>query len=398
MEHMNHRECLKPKKLRTIDFISFLMGFSQAILIYVISSYFKEASGTDNVGFFYFISYATVLIALLNFHKIIRKFGKFKTFAFIYIIKIGIIAALAVLPASIFGSLFLMAYIIFGTLGWTAMDIILESYSVDKRSGRIRGLYLTITNAGFIFGPFISSHILETCGFSAIFIISLVLHVLEYLIAYRSLRGANHEHSKKETIKEVLARVARRPNILKAYYISFVLDCFYAVMVVFSPLYLLSIGMSWDQIGLIFTAMLVPFVMFQYPAGVLADKKYGEKKLIILSLFIIGFSTLAVFFSKSDGFLFWLIVMFISRIGASLLEITRDSYFYKRIDGDDIDLIDFFRTSRPAAYLVSTFASTLLLLYFSMQSVFLFLAIVIFIGLYPAFKLADNQVVKECEE
>ena len=59
---------------------------------------------------------------------------------------------------------------------------------------------------------------------------------------------------------------------------------------------------------------------------------------------MIGLSVLTMFFVGGNNFLFWSVVMFFSRIGASLLEIMRDSYFYKRIDGDDIDLIDFFRT------------------------------------------------------
>lgn len=395
LEHFHHCERTDAKKLKTIDLMSFLMGFSQSILVYIMSSYFKEASGTENVGFFYFISYLVVLILLLNFHKIIRKFGKFNVFSFVFIFKIFIIAGLAIMPASVFGSLFLMLYIILASIGWTTLDIILESCSTDKKSGRIRGLYLTIINAGFIFGPFISSKLIENTGFHIIFAISLIFHIAEYLIAHRSLSGANHEHQEKETIKQLLFRALKRINIVRVYYISFVLDFFYAVMVVFSPLYLLSIGMEWNQIGIVFTIMLIPFVAIQYPVGVLADKNYGEKNFLIASLFLMGLSVFSIYFIKTNSTLVWALVMFATRVGASVLEIMRDSYFYKRIDGNDIDLIDFFRTSRPVAYVLATLASTILLFCFSMQSVFLFLVLVIIIGLYPAFRLDNNSVSKE---
>lgn len=395
LEHFHHCERIDPKKLKTIDFTSFLMGFSQAILAYIMSSYFKAASGTENVGFFYFIAYLVVLVLLLNFHKIIRKFGKFNVFSFVFIFKIFVIAGLAIIPTSIYGSLFLISYIILGSMGWTTLDIILESCSTDKKSGRIRGLYLTIVNAGFIFGPFISSELIESTGFKMIFAISLVFHIAEYFIARRSLNGANHEHQEKETIKQLLFRVIERINIVRVYYISFVLDFFYAIMVVFSPLYLLSIGMEWSQIGIIFTIMLIPFVIIQYPVGVLADKSYGEKNFLIASLFIMGVSVFSIYFIRSDSVLIWAAVMFATRVGASVLEIMRDSYFYKRIDSDDIDLIDFFRTSRPVAYLLATLMSTLLLFCFPMESVFLLLAVVVLIGLYPAFKLENNSVSRD---
>lgn len=395
MEHLNHVECLKPKKLKSIDFMSFLMGFSQAVLAYVMSSYFKEASGTDNVGIYYFVSYIIVLVALLNFHKVIRKFGKYRVFSFIFIFKIAVIAGLIFLPTNFFGILFLMGYIILGTLGWSILDIILESFSVDCKSGRIRGLYLTIVNAGFIFGPYLSSQFLDNFGFGSIFIISLVFHVIQFFIGYRSFKGVNHEHIKKETIGQLLKRVSGRMNIIRVYYIAFVLDFFYGIMIIFTPLYLLDLGMNWDEIGLIFTVMLVPFVLLQYPVGVLADKSYGEKNFIIFSLVVILIFSTSIFFISTKSIFIWMVVMFSTRIGAAVLEAMRDSYFYKRVDGNDVDLIDFFRTARPVAYIASTSLSSLLLFFYPTKSVFLLLGFVVLVGLYPAFRLDNNSISKE---
>ena len=57
-----HDEAYNKNKMRLISFVAFLMGFAQAILLYVMSSYFKEADGLENIGPFYLVSYAVTLI------------------------------------------------------------------------------------------------------------------------------------------------------------------------------------------------------------------------------------------------------------------------------------------------------------------------------------------------
>ena len=189
--------------------------------------------------------------------------------------------------------------------------------------------------------------------------------------------------------------MAGRKNIRRIYYVSFALEFFYALMVIYTPLYLMGLGFGWDKIGIIFTFMLVPFVLFQFPVGYLADKEMGEKEMIILSLFIISLSVLAVYFIDSYSVLVWSAALFMTRVGAACLEILRDSYFYKRIDRDDIDLIDFFRTTRPAAYIIGAVFTTFILFIFPLKAVFLLVAAVVFSAIIPAWFLVDNKSERE---
>ena len=392
---LKHKEHLDARRVKIITFMSFLLGFSQALLTYVLSTYFVRAAGTDNIGIFYFISYIIILFSLLNLHKFVRFLGKSQVFYFFLILKIFAIAALIFLPPSPGGILFLMFYIIFGVLGWVSIDIILESFSIDHRSGRIRGLYLTIANAGFMIGPFISSRILQSEGFSKIFLLSLIFNIIILLISFFGVGAVNHGQPPKTTVKELLKKVSKRKNVLKAYYIAFVLDFFYALTIIYVPLHLLSLGLSWHDLGFVFTIMLIPFVLIQYPAGMLADRKLGEKELLIFSLLVISLSTASIYFVETPSIALWSFILFITRIGAALIEVLRDSYFYKRIDGHDVDLIDFFRTSRPVAYILASIFSTLLLFVFPLKSVFILISVVAAIGLYPAFTLADNKAEEE---
>ena len=394
-----HDEKIDKKKIKLISFISFLMGFLQALFIYVISTYFKEVSGTENIGPFYLVSYVVVLIILLNLHKLIKTVGKSNALFFSLLFKIVSLAFMLILPPSPASLVFLMLYIISGSIEWVSLDVVLESFSMDNMSGRIRGKHLTVVNLGFLLGPFLSTKIIASFGYSGIFGVLLVVNALILIIAIIGLRKVNHRFDGEVKVKELIKKVYARKNISRIYLISFALEFFYALAVIYTPIYLLDIGMSWEKIGWIFTAMLIPFVILQYPMGLLADKKIGEKELIIISLVIVAISTLAIYFIGSTSILIWSLVLFSTRIGAAILEIMRDSYFYKRIDGHDIDLINFFRTAQSTAYIVSAVVAFLIFRFFPggqpIKIIFLAVAATVFLSIYPAVRLKDNPCEAE---
>lgn len=390
-----HKEIVDRKKVRLIDFLTFLLGFAQAVLIYVMSTYFYRAFETDNVGVFYFISYSSVLFLLLNLHKLIKKYGGIFLFQVTFVFKILAISMLIFLPPSAWGVLFLMIYIVTGVLAWALLDVILESFSEDKSSGRIRGTHLVTLNSGLIMGPLLSSRLLESYDFAGIFFVSLLIHSVVFIIALIWLRYTNHSFKRNISLKKLFKKVVKRRNIRRIYYISFALDFFYALMLIYVPLYLLQLGFNWQQLGVAFTIMLIPFLIIQYPAGLMADKKIGEKELIILALLIMGISTLFFFFSNSTDVMTWTFILLGTRVGVAMIEVLRDSYFYKRVDGNDVEVIEFYKTSKPVAFIVASIFSSFILLFAPLKFVFLAVALVSFVALVPAFHLKDNKSESE---
>lgn len=378
-----------------MTFVTFLMGFAQATLIYVMSTYFKLSIGTDNVGIFYAVSYIIFLIILLNLHKFVRALGKSNVFYFSLFAKLIVIFGLILVEPSKLGILLMIAYIILGHIEWVALDFIIEEVSTDRMSGRIRGMHLTILNAGFLFGPFVSTYFLDKINFHGVFIFALIFNIFVFIFALLGFRKVNKRFEQKLRVLDILKKVLARKNIMRIYYISFVLEFFYALMVIYTPIYLRDLGFSWGEIGRIFTVMLIPFVIFQYPAGLLADKKMGEKELLILAVFIMGISTMLIYSIGAGSVLSWALILFVTRIGASLIEILRDSYFYKRIDCRDVDVIDFFRTSLPMAYIFATILSSFVFLFLPIKFVFILTGIIVLSALYPAFRLTDNRSEKD---
>jgi len=231
---------------------------------------------------------------------------------------------------------------------------------------------------------------LEKYDFHGIFFILAALYFLILVVSYAGLHKVNHHINNRDTIKDLLGKFLSRKNIRKIYYIAFALEFFYALMIIYTPIYLRNLGMSWADIGFAFTVMLIPFVVVEYPIGWLADKKLGEKEMLIFFLVLISITTSLVFFTTSNGVWTWALILLGTRIGAAAIEILRDSYFYKKITTKDVDLIDIYRTANSMAYITASVTSAAILLFAPIRAVFIFAAVVLLSAIVPAARLKDN--------
>ncbi|MGB2791412.1 MAG: MFS transporter [Candidatus Moraniibacteriota bacterium] len=387
---MQHKEHYDRVRTRRLGGIAFLFGFSDSFLVYILSAYFSEAIGNANVSMFYFLAFGVMLALLFFLHALVRLIGGHLLFLLLLFGVVVIQVPLIFLPTSLWGSVFIMLYLIVTTLAWVTFDMVLENVSEDRRSGRIRGMNLSAMNMGFLFAPFLSAVILGHFGFSGVFFVSLVFYSALFLVALLLLVGSKRPVEHRISPIEILRKVLRRADILRIYTVSFALNFFYATMIVYTSLRLRELGMSWGNIGIVFTVMLIPFVVIQYPLGSLADRRLGEKELLIGSLLLAALSTASLVWIQSASVLIWAVMLFVTRIGIAGVEVLGDSYFYKRIEGSDSDLIAFFRTARPVGNIIAALFLGLWLLFFSLSSVFVLPAIVLLFAVIPAFLLEDN--------
>lgn len=386
LESINHR---------TLRTLAVLIGFSQALIIYIASSYFKELSGRDDIGIFYVMTYVLFLVTLLNLHKVIRLVGKTRILLISFACQIAVILGLVFITVAPIKLLLMVLFILFDQILLVSLDILLESVTKDGTAGRMRGEHLTILNIGFIFGPFLSTRLLDSFNFTAVFAVVLLFKIIALSIAYFRLGQINHVHLAKETVGKLIKKAWKNQDVRRIYYISYALESFYALMIIYSPIYLRGLGLTLTEIGTIFTVMLVPFLFFEYPIGWLADKELGEKEMIIFFLSWIALATAWAYTIDRPVVWLWALVLLATRIGAAALEILRDSYFYKKIDGDDVDLIDFYRTARPVAYIIAAGLSVLVVEAYGVKEVFLLASVFLLTALWPAWALRDNLSERE---
>jgi len=387
-----HKEKLNKPAIRTLDISSFILGISAALILYLESDYFKTATKSENVTVFFIVAYAITIALIFNWHRLVRRFGKKNVFLGNLLAKALVVLMLANLSIGKVGIVFLMGYIILTVLSWIDLDILLEACSRDRKTGRIRGAYLTIMNAGYLVAPFFAGLILNKYGFQPVFLAAALLILAVWLICFFRLRNIDGSQIKGVDFMNLLRKLSGRKNVLRIYYVSFLLEFFYALMIIYTPLYLLDLGFSWADIGKIFTVMLLPFVLLQYPVGYLADKKFEERDMIIFSLILMALSTLAIFFLSSKSVVLWALILFCTRIGASLIEILRDSYFYKRIDCRDVDIINFFRSVRPMAYIIGLLIATPVVYFLEIRFIFPLISVGVLTGIFAAKNMASSRI------
>lgn len=158
------------------------------------------------------------------------------------------------------------------------------------------------------------------------------------------------------------------------------------------PIYLQHhIGFSWAEIGIMFTIMLIPFVLFEIPVGELADYKYGEKEFLVIGFVILALSTAFMSLITVKVFWIWTSILFISRIGASLVEASSESYFFKHVNEKSTDVISFFRVDRPVAFMVAPVVATVSLQLIPFQYIFIIFGIILTLGIKYSLSLDDTR-------
>lgn len=380
------------RAIQLITLLGFVFGITVALLTYIASTYFKEVIQSENVSIFYVVSFFLILVGLFKLNWIIEGFGRARTLMTLMVVQIGVLFVLQFVPVSWMGALLLMAYYVLYGIIMVVFDIILEAYSTNGKTGRVRGAYLSVWNFGFLIGPLCSGYLFENFGFNMIFTVSMFLYIVIFLVVFIALNDIQgHVEKKNFSTKKTFNTFKKNKNLINVYWISFTLQFFYAVMTIYMPLYLREIGISWGDIGIIFSIMLLPFIFIQYPAGILADKKFGEKEMFFIGHSIMILSLIFMYFVRDQTFIFLSVILFVSRIGAALVEAMQDSYFYKQINENDISVINFFRSTRAVAYIVSSIlVGIALTLMGDMRVIFVVLFIVLSLGFLPIIFLHDS--------
>lgn len=378
-------------KLLLLTFISFLLGFQSALIAYITSSFLQESSGLKNVGIFYFLAYGGAFLVMLNVHHLVKKYGKSKVFVLFLIFKLLVLTAIGLWGEGPVAVILVVWALMSGQLMWLALDIMIESFSQDSITGTIRGRILTIENTGWLVAPFLAAWIVDDFGYKWVYAVGTIMIISALLIVLKHFNQVNHNIKKDLDIKAVLMKIWRKRDVARIYYVSLMLETFYAAMVIYMPLHLQQLGFSWPEIGKIFTVMLVPFLLLQYPLGVIADKKTGEKEWLFLAFLIIVIFTMGVSFVQQGTMVTWMVILFMTRVGAAMVEVMRDSYFYKQVGPEDVDLIDFYRTARSVANIMATAFFSLVLMMVSLKWSFVVLAFVVISAIWPIAKLKDTR-------
>ncbi len=336
----------------------FFLSMSTGLVLYINSSFLEAFVSARYVGVVFSLAYIATIVVMQNYGRLISRFGNSYV---LYANMLAQLGALLVMAKSTSPWLVLPAFVAFIIAAATTIvnyDIYLKELATVHKTGRLRGIFWTVVNAGILVSPFTTGKLLAFGGFPLVYLVSAILIVPAVILMYVAYNGNRYRipYRKHEGAGKTLRRIWKDRNMRGIFLIALALYLFYSWMVIYTPLYLLEAGFSWSEITVMFTFMLIPFVLVEYPAGYVADTYFGETEMLTIGLGIMAVSVFT--FMVVDTFIGMMIVLFCSRVGASLVEIMRESYFYKTVKSGDLDMIDTFRNTGSFAYVLGPIIAT----------------------------------------
>ncbi len=394
------RNELTGRKIGAIYTLGFVYTFVWAFPLYINSSLLERFMSERAVGIVFTLAALASLFFLGKIPALLRRYGHYRItliFLGVQLMSLLALALLSTLSIPLTTSLVVIAFIALDvsiTLVFFGFDILLEQLSTDKTTGAIRGYFLTLTNAATIVAPFAAGLLLTDGDFWKIYGAAGLLIILMLFLVTAQFKSHPNPDYHNISFKTAIRRLTKDKNlygILRAYFLLFV---FYVWMVVYIPIYLHNyIGLSYSVIiGMVIPIALIPFPLFQMFLGQIADKYWGEKELLIVGFLIAGLGVIAFPFITSTQWWVWAIALFITRIGASFIELMSESYFYKHVESRDVSLVSCFRMLRPLSYVFGTMVATACLWILpEFKYLFFVLGFILLWGIYYARDIADTR-------
>lgn len=373
-----------------------LLSLHWAVVLYVNSSYLEQFVGANIIGMLYVISAVFTIFAFLYATPVLRRFGNVKLIVFLTIIEFFTLLGMGFLPSAM-GIIFffilhqaIVPVILFG------LDILMEELigTQEGSTGGKRGILLTIMSlttalAALAMGSLLGA---EIPNFAAAYLVSaLILFPFLYIVLKYFKKFKDPVYPNFQMLSGIQS-FWRKKDIRNVFFAHFLLQLFFTWMVIYTPVYLASvIGFNWEQIGIILFIGLLAYVFLEYLIGYAADNVLGEKEMMALGFAITALATSWFIFLDNSSIIVWMIAMFMTRVGASFIEVTTESYFFKHIGSKDTNLIGVFRITRPLSYLIGAVLGSLTLYLFDFNFMFVILGLLMIPGLFFAMALKDTK-------
>jgi MFS family permease len=371
-----------------------MLSMHIAIVVY-FNSIFLQDKGFDvhTLETVYIISSLFAFAIYYILPKLLTRFGLYKVMFFSTILEILTFFSIAFAKDNNIFILVFTASFITSIPLFYGLDILLESETANEKStGNTRSTLLTTGNIAFLLSPLMAGFIIKYSSFQSLYILSALLIIPILLVLNRQFDNFTDAKYHHFSLMPTFQFLKTKMDIQLIYYIQLLLRVFFSWMVIYIPIHLYTnVGLSLSTTGIMFSIMLLPYVILEYPLGHYVDKWYGEKELLILGFAILSISTYILSFITTQNIFIWTFILLITRIGAAIIEVMSEIYFFKHVDAGDTNIISGFRMLMPISYIIGPLLGLFLLSIIPMQYIFGVLGITLLTGLVASTLIHDTK-------
>lgn len=375
--------------------LAIIFSYHTLLVAYNTSSYLGQYVSPTAVGVLHGAGALGAIGIFLYFPKLLARFGNVIVGSVAMLASVILLLALAlgshplvVIPALAF-------FLALNPLLYLVIDVFSETLigKSEGDTGKKRGLTLSLMSAAAVFAPLTMGYLMGMHNdYTQLFFASAGVGLLFMALVVGVFRQFYDPVYTTPPLRPLLQMAWRDKNIATVIASHFLLQLFFAWIIIYVPLYLSTVlQFTWQEIGIIIAAGLMAYVVFEYPIGIIADKYLGEQEMMSIGFLILAITTASLGVIGGGSVFAFMVLMFINRLGASLVEVTTESYFFKQIDGSDASLMSIFRLLRPAANVVGAILGAVVLALLSFELFFIVGGFILTLGVFIPRYLIDTK-------
>lgn len=382
------------KLLLATFLMTILYAFHYGIPLYVTSTYLHVYFGSSAISVLYVVASFITILASIHITKYIKKYHTYNFTLGLVITEMLVMLIFAFTKSPYLIGLFFIVHFCLQSLLYISINVFVETFSKHAETGSVRGIFLVLLNLGILISPIIGGVALSRGSFATLYVVATMALLPFILFLRQYLKHAKEPAYHSINMITAFWKAWYNPDLKGALIASLALECFYAVMIIYSPIYLISIGIPLvTYLSIILPFALLPFVILPYELGWLADVKIGEKELMILGLLIVSISLFLMVITSTPNIFIWIALLVFSRIGASCVETMTYTYYFKKVGAEDASLTALFSNTRNLATIVvgilGFLISPLLIIY--PQIIFIILGCVILLSVLYIIPIQDTR-------
>lgn len=272
------------------------------------------------------------------------------------------------------------------------LDVIIQHFITKGETGEVRGINLALRNLAYLMGPLVAGLIAEQFNLESVYFfasITMLVLVLFFRARFRKLQlFPKHEH--KNIFGDLTSLLSKKP-LRNSYISGFMVEFFFAIWAVFLTIYMHEIvGFNWEQIGVLFAIMHVPYIILEPLIGDFIDGHHNEKFSMTIGLILMAASLIWIALLPDKTYGPWIIALCLSRIGASFGQVAHESFFFEHVKNEDTDSMSAYRTMTPLSLLLGPFIGSIILLFTNYRELFLITAAILILTIFAAAQLKHH--------
>ncbi|PIR85346.1 hypothetical protein COU15_01260 [Candidatus Kaiserbacteria bacterium CG10_big_fil_rev_8_21_14_0_10_45_20] len=378
----------------TLIVVNFVLNMYSVSVAYVSAPFLERFFSPETISMLFIIQSAAVLIGLLLIPTFISFIGVRALFIMLIPLLQLTVLFFGLAQDFISAAFFFIVQGIILYIIFYILDLYVEgSTQRETETGEVRAIFLTAGNIAGFFAPLIIALLVINEYYPPLFAFTTIILTPAFALALTAFRKLPTIAPKKNAFLQAIHTIRHcRPGVSYVLGANLLLKIFYSWIVIYAPLYLVSVaGISWQALGTMLALALFAYVILEIPLGFIADNYLGEKEIMVAGFLILGASTALLSFIPTAILLLWGIAFFTTRVGAAMVEISTEAHFFKKVTADDSALISVFRITTPLGFIIGPFVALLLLPITGLQFVFGFFGVILLVGAILASRIVDTR-------